>query len=103
MGLARKGSRTIRIDDAVYRWVVSPDSGYMVIVVECDDCDGQRLEANASYGSASKTDQTTRITPETVRRLIEWAVRNGWEPTCAGRPPFQVRDADALLGFTPES
>ena len=34
MGLARKGSRTLEVDDVRYRWVVSPDSGVMVIVVE---------------------------------------------------------------------
>ncbi len=29
MGLAKKGSKTIVISDVGYRWVVSPDSGYM--------------------------------------------------------------------------
>ncbi len=41
MGLARNGSRLITVNDIRYRWVVSPDDGFMVIVAEREDCDGQ--------------------------------------------------------------
>jgi len=34
MALAKKKTRLIHVDGADYRWVVSPDDGYMVLVVE---------------------------------------------------------------------
>lgn len=34
MGLAKRGTRRLVVDGVAYRWVVSPDDGYMVLVAE---------------------------------------------------------------------
>ncbi len=49
MGLAKKGSRTLRVENAEFRWVVSPDDGFMRIVIERGDEPGQRLSVQISY------------------------------------------------------
>ena len=34
MGLAKRGTRKITVSGAAFRWKISPDDGYMVLVVE---------------------------------------------------------------------
>lgn len=93
MGLARKGSRLIRLNNATFRWTVSPDDGYMVIVVESEEHAGQRMEAYVEYHE--EADQShARITPAVARRAIELALDDGWQPERVGFPPFRLLDAD---------
>lgn len=94
MGLARKGSRTITVNDVVFRWAVSPDSGYMVIVAESESHAGQRMEAHVGYHAERPDEKQARITPSVIRRAIELALHDGWQPDRAGLPPFRLRDAD---------
>ena len=49
MALAKRGTRRITVDNRAYRWVVAPDDGYMVLVVEDANTPGQRLEAFFGY------------------------------------------------------
>ena len=87
----------IRVDDVSYRWTVSPDSGYMCIVVERESDPGQRLEARVGYGEHEAGGQETEITPVVVRRAIELALGEGWRPRDRGQPPFRLADADRRL------
>ncbi len=96
MGLARKGSRTLTVGDVTYRWVVSPDDGFMVIVVERDEAPGQRMQAQVGYRDGDPAGRA-QITPAVVRRVIERALREGWTPDRSGRAPFKLSDADAHL------
>ena len=80
MGLARKGSRTIRVEGVAYRWVVSPDDGYMRIVVELRDGPGQRLSVQIGYGLEPSAGAGRRITPALVRHVILAAPSRGWTP-----------------------
>ena len=91
MGLARKGSRRIKVAGRDYRWVVSPDSGFLVMVAELDAEPGQRLEAQFEYSSAEARGTSTALTPSTVRATIEQAREAGWQPTKRGLPPFKLR------------
>lgn len=90
MALARKRSSLITIDDVIYRWVVSPDSGYMTLVVEFADDPGQRLEKHFSYNDDSECLAQTQITPKVVRESILAALANGWTPMQKGIKPFRV-------------
>jgi hypothetical protein len=95
MALAKKGSRLISIDGVTYRWVVSPDSGYMVLVVETSDEPGQRLEAVFDYHYqrvelGSCFIQGRAISPGIVRQVIVIALNRGWLPSKHGLPPFRV-------------
>ena len=78
MGLPKKGSAKIRVGDQSYRWVVSPDSGYMSIVVQWDTGKGQRLEVLVDYEPP--------VTPGVVRECVLKALEKGWKPAEAGSP-----------------
>lgn len=94
MALAKKGSRLMEVEDIRYRWTVSPDSGYMWLVVERESANGCRLLAMMEYNDAMGLDGRSRqgrqITPATVRHHILSAMSAGWDPA-AGGPPFTLR------------
>jgi hypothetical protein len=105
VGLAKRGTRRIAIDGLAYRWVVSPDDGYMVLVAELADDPGQRLEAFFRYqdvcepqggGVLRIVGQRRSIRPGIVRAVIEAALGRGWQPSKRGLSAFRVHDADQL-------
>jgi hypothetical protein len=97
MGLAKKGSRLISIDGVTYRWVVSPDSGYMVLVAELNDEPRQRLEA--VFGYDNHPEELGPISPGVVRQVIVAAIHRGWKPSQSGRPPFRLHDTEQLVSI----
>jgi hypothetical protein len=109
MGLAKRGTRRIVVDGVNYRWVVSPDDGYMVLVVELADDPGQRLEAFFAYhdrpGVVQRSSggvfrivcQQRSIRPGVVRAVIQAALGRGWQPSQCGLPPFRFHDADQVV------
>jgi hypothetical protein len=96
MSIARKGSRSIEVADQRYRWVVSPDSGYMVLVIEPEDEPGQRLEVLVNYSHADTNKHDVVVTPSVVRRAIELALLEGWRPAARGLPPFRLSNSDRI-------
>ena len=91
MGLAKKGTRNIDIEETSYRWVVSPDSDFMVLVVELSNSPGQRLEAQFEY--KNKSGEETVISPALVKNIIIGALSEGWEPEILGLAPFRISGA----------
>ena len=100
MALPKKGSRRIRVDGGDYRWTVSPDSGYMVLVVERATASRRRLLVYTDYrdlltpcadGAGFHADQQRRITPGYVRRCILTGRAAGWDPAKPG-PDVRLRD-----------
>ncbi|MEH2356376.1 hypothetical protein [Nostoc sp.] len=90
MGLPKKGTRTISVDKTTYKWVVSPDSGYMWLIVEQKDTQGQRLIAGFKYHNTYVHDeagnwrcfvQQRSISPSLVKSVILLALKRGWKPT----------------------
>ena len=79
-----------------YRWVVSPDSGYMAIVVEHESSPGQRLEVFVGYRD-DESDGGAKVTPQVVRRAILLGIDDGWRPTQRGLAHFRLVDADARV------
>ena len=90
MALARKGSRTIVVEEVVYRWVVSED-GYMELVVEHEATPGQRLVAQVGFVGGDP------ITPRVVRRAVMLGLQEGWSPTVGGLAHYRLADAEARL------
>ncbi len=95
MGLAKKGSKKIVISDVSYRWVVSPDDGYMVLVVELAENPGQRLQAMFSYEDEQDPEsgvchQRFQITPKVVISTILSALSKGWLPEKHGLSPMRL-------------
>ena len=109
MALASKGIRRITVDGVAYRWVVAPDDGYMVLVVERADDPGQRLEAYFKYhdvlepagaGSYRIVGQLRSISPGVVRGILLAAQGRGWQASRKGLPPFRV-NAECLVPIDP--
>lgn len=96
MALARRGSRTIEVAGVTYRWVVSPDDGYMAIVVEHAASPGQRLEAFVGYHDGGPGGGA-RISPRVARRAIQLGLGDGWRPLDRGLPNFRLVDADSRV------
>jgi hypothetical protein len=82
---------------------VSPDSGSMVVVAESDSDPGQRLEARVDYTRPGTPDSQTLVTPATVRRAIELALEEGWEPASRGKPPFKLKEGNRILDDAPNT
>ncbi|MEM6552909.1 MAG: hypothetical protein AAF750_12385 [Planctomycetota bacterium] len=83
MAIPKKGSRTLVVDDYKYRWAMSPDSGFMVLVVEAEHGAGQRVEAYFDYSEEP-------ITPAIVRTVIFEALRKNWDPESGRRKPLRI-------------
>jgi hypothetical protein len=106
MALAKKGSRLIRVGGRSYRWVASPDSGYITLVVESAAKRGQRLTARFPYCDVRLEPavgplvliQRSIVTPGLVRRSILEGLAQGWKPDESGRDfTATVRGDDLLL------
>ena len=105
MALAKKGSRRITVEGVPYRWVLSPDDGYMVLVAESESTPGQRLEAFFQYHDLYEpakpevsriVGQRRAVTPGVVREVILAALTRGWQPSQRGLPPFRIQNADQV-------
>lgn len=92
MGLPKKGSRKILIDDVNYSYMISGNDGFIDLILELDDSRGQRLTVSFDYHhlqEEKKTElgetytsltQTNQITPGVVRQAIHYGIENGWTP-----------------------
>lgn len=99
MGLAKKGTRIITVDEKSYRWVVSFNKDSLRLIVESKDSPGQRLDAGFKYYNSYLYDQdkgcnllTQRrsITPSLVKSVILLALEKGWKPTQRGLGNFSL-------------
>jgi len=101
MAIAKKGSRCIDVEGILYRWVVSPDDGYMVLLVELVSEPGQRLEACFPYHNLFDPPEAGAfkvvVSPRVVRKIILAALVNGWQPLQRGLRSFQVQNADQIV------
>jgi hypothetical protein len=100
MALAKRSSRTITVNGSEYRWAVSPDSGYMWLVVELADGPGQRVEASFDYHDVVQADgrvtgQRRSVSPGVVRAVVLHALANGWRPDQGGLRPLRI-DGEAV-------
>lgn len=106
MALPQKGSRRIVVEGVAYRWVATPNDGYISLVVERADDPGQRLGASFKYhdilqsagaGAARVVGQRRSVSPGAVRAVILAALGRGWQPSRRGLSPFCVPDAEQLV------
>jgi hypothetical protein len=106
MAMPKKGSRIIHVNGGDYRWVVSPDDGYMVLVVEAATAPRRRLLVRTDYRDARIPNARTggyssnpqmRITPGFVRRCIEGALESDWDPSTPGRDVELIHHEDDSL------
>ena len=103
MALPKKGTRRIAIEGEHYRWIVSPNDGFITLVVELAESPGQCLTAFFNYldlyepagpGRLKIVGQRCSIRPGVVRAVIEAALESGWRPKATGKRPYRL-DVDA--------
>lgn len=98
MTLPRKDACSIIVGNHTYRWAVSPDSGFMWLIVESAEHGAQRLEAQFKYHyHDTHSAQRRRICPSVVRQIVEIALARGWQPAQRSGQPFRMDDADQLV------
>jgi hypothetical protein len=92
--LSKKGLRKITVNHENYSWKVSPNRGYVLLIVEQSIKKGRRLEVKI------KTDiddywvefpnvyvlNLKIITSKDVSIIINEALAHGWEPSEKGKP-----------------
>ncbi len=96
MALSRKHSRAIEVDGEQYRWAISPDSDFYVLVVQLGSGRGTRLEIIVDVDDHPLTEKSSSVghgssdqlilTPLLVGELIRSARSIGWEPNSLGAP-----------------
>ena len=101
MSLARSGSRAITVDDIAYRWALSPDSGYDVIVVQAATGVGAKLRVYVSYLQVVYADADDQgrlaVTPGLVTLIIRQACEHGWQPGETGLDTTCDLQADGAI------
>lgn len=109
MAMPKKNSRRIIVGGQVYRWIVSPNDGFMTLAAELAENPGQRVEAFFNYhdlyepheslgpGALRIVGQRRSITPAVARTVIEAAVARGWQPSERGRDAFRIPNAELLV------
>ena len=106
MSRSKYVKRRITVDAQEYRWVLSPDDGYMVLWVRLYTQPRQRLRANFLYhdiwipsgpGVWHSLGQRCSITPKVVRAVILTGLAQGWQPTATKPAEFCLRDAEKLI------
>ncbi|TXK71481.1 hypothetical protein [Paenibacillus sp. N3.4] len=89
----------------MYRWTVSPDSGYLVFVTEHGKVKGRRIEIyvtsdiNNLWGRFPDVNDMNLkvIKPRDVSHFITQAIHHGWDPKEAGKPIVFDLAGDTLL------
>jgi hypothetical protein len=106
MALPKKGTRRIHVDGGDYWWIVSPDDGYLVLVVESAKGPRRRLLVYTGYRDAPIPDPRTgghipnpqmRITPALVRRCIVTGLAAGWNSSQPGQDFCLTHDGDDII------
>ena len=97
MTLSKRKSRKIVVDNKEYKWSPSQDSGYMILVVQDISGKGKKLEViisddknilieNGSYSIEIGSINKLIITPSLVQKIIQDALKIGWQPKNIGSP-----------------
>lgn len=89
MALPKKRSRTIVVDEIVYRYIVTGNDDYIDLIIEQEEAQGQRMTVSFRYHSTTEKStgrivQRNQITPVVVKRTIEFGLKNSWTPNQKG-------------------
>lgn len=92
--LSKKKSTPITIGEDNYRWVVSPDSGYVVFVAESADTPARKIEVyvdsdiDQMWVEFPHTESLNLkvIKPKDAASIISQAIEQGWNPAEKGKP-----------------
>lgn len=86
MALPKKNSRTININDTEYCWIASGNDDIIFLIVCLKQSPGQKLVALFNYTIIVENNIIeVQITPAIVKQVIEYAIKNGWNPHTKGK------------------
>jgi hypothetical protein len=98
MAFPKKGLRKITVDGVKYGYKVTGNDGWIGFSIGLRKENGQLLTGSFSYNSNRVTNfekngtisswslfQRIKITPDTVRQVIEYGLKNGWDPQSKGQ------------------
>ncbi len=85
MGLPKKKSRKIIVDNIAYRWLASGKADGIDIYVELYEQPASLLRSRVKYDSGGR--QQIAVTPASIELLIRDAVSRGWSAHLTG-PDF---------------
>lgn len=81
MALAKKGSRSILVDEVQYRWKARSEKDDTThVVVELYDNPQQSVVAFFQSYPSANAEEKRSITPATVTAIITYALNQGWTP-----------------------
>jgi hypothetical protein len=109
MTLQKRNSRTILIDNIRYRWLISPNKKFVIVVVQQEKANGQKIEVHVatdihSYWIEFPYTENLNlkvITPKDTAAIIRQALTLGWQPENPGKPLiFDFIDSKLLLRKT---
>jgi len=94
MSLSKKKSRTIKVDDADFRWTISPKNNQLVFVAEAIDTKGRKIEVTIESDIdkfwtefPNGDDLNLKIVkPKDAEKIITQALKFGWIPSDKGSP-----------------
>lgn len=99
MTLPREKSRAIEVDDEKYRYLVADRGREITLTIEADNAQGQLVTFQVPYvdpwlkfsveqvsDEKLPDNQLSSITPTFVRKVILFALENGWQPHAKGKP-----------------
>ncbi|MGK0364938.1 MAG: hypothetical protein ACI85O_001998 [Saprospiraceae bacterium] len=93
MAFPKKGLRKIIVDEIEYGYVITGNDGYIDFAIELLNENGEILTGTFSYNENRVANlkkngeviswsghQRIKITPNTIRQLIEYGLKNEWNP-----------------------
>lgn len=94
MTLIKKATRTIKINNETFRWVISPNNDYIVLVVENNDIKGSKInvyietDIDKYWINFPKVENMNLkvIKPKDVEFIIKQAIKQGWDSKKSGKP-----------------
>jgi hypothetical protein len=104
MTLSKKGLRNITVNREIYSWKISPNRGYIVLVVEQSSKKGRRLEVKiktdindywVEFPNVDELDLKI-ITPKDISIIINEALVHGWNPSEKGKPMSFIFEENIL-------
>jgi len=100
MTIPKKGSRSIDIENNTYRYKVTGNDMIIDVIVEKENCHGQKLISSFEYHneslSGSLKAQERKVTPATIKALVIYALENGWEPDVKGKKDININGEEII-------
>jgi len=86
MSLPKKNSRNINVNNTEYSWVASGNDDIIYLIICLKESSGQKLIALFNYVNMIENNLIElQITPSTVKQVIEYSIKNGWNPDKKGK------------------